>query len=85
MEPKTDQEQLDFYLDAFEMLNKPRRIFMGLEMQVDKKGECYTKAERDLTIRIIREAQADFYKHTLPKFEAEIKSINQFIYATKDK
>ena len=77
MKYTTKDEQLDFYLDAFEMLNKPRRIFMGLEMQVDLKGKEYTKAEKDLVVKIIREAQADFYKYTLPKFEAEIRKLSQ--------
>ena len=77
MKYTTKDEQLDFSLDAFEMLNKPRRIFMGLERQGDLKGKEYTKAEKDLVVKIIREAQADFYKYTLPKFEAEIRKLSQ--------
>ena len=73
---RTQQEQLDFYLDAFEMLNKPRRIFMGLEMQVNQAGDDYTEEEKELVLKIIQEAKEDFYKHTLPKFENEIKAIN---------
>lgn len=73
---KEDQEQLDFYLDAYEVLNKPRRIFMGLQMQVDMKRGDYSKEERDLAIEIIKEAEKDFYKHTLPKFEKEIRALD---------
>jgi hypothetical protein len=73
---KEDQEKLDFYLDAYEVLNKPRRIFMGLEMQIKVRRAEYSKEERALAIEIIKEAEKDFYKNTLPKFEDKIRALN---------
>lgn len=71
---KDTREKIEFYLDALEVLNKPRRIFMGLEYQIDV-STGYSDKEKSLARKIIKQACKDFYTYTLPKFEAEIKKL----------
>ena len=69
-------QKIEFYLDPFEFLNKPRRIFMGLELLVDIDRE-HSEEEHELVLKIIEEAKNDFYNVTLPKFEEKINKIWQ--------
>lgn len=70
------EENIKFYLDPLEFLNKPRRVFMGLEYLLEKKkDEVESTEELELIKEIIREAQSDFYKITLPKFEKKINKL----------
>ncbi len=73
----TFQEKIEFYLDPMEFINKPRRVFMGLEYKLEdvEYQEIYSKKAINLAKQIIQEAQKDFYKHTLPKFEKKIHSL----------
>lgn len=68
------QPPIDFYLDAFELLNKPRRIFQGLAMQIEAYHE-YTEVEKDLALRMVKQMEKDFYQYTLPMFEDELQKL----------
>jgi hypothetical protein len=70
------KDKIKFYLDAREFLNKPKRIFMGLEFQTElllQKKEI-NKKQHDLIKKIIKQLEKDYYKHTLPQCEDEIKA-----------
>ena len=77
MTKQTVKEREDFYLDAFEMLNKPRRIFQGLEINAKRQVKDYSPEELDLVLDMIKEAKLDFYAVTLPKFEKRVNELNK--------
>lgn len=66
---------IDFYLDAFELIDKPKRVFMGLRMQVEQDKD-HSGKEKELVIKIIEKAEADFYERTLPGFVGEIRLLD---------
>lgn len=67
----------EFYLDPFEFIDKPRRVFMGLEVLAKRNQEKYPAKEKKLVLEIIEEAKKDFYAVTLPKFEKKIQSLTK--------
>jgi hypothetical protein len=79
---ETNEEKIAFYLDPTEFLNKPRRVYMGLQYKLeDEDSQLELSGFKDpakckkLIIEIIKEAEADFYKYTFPKFDKRVREI----------
>jgi hypothetical protein len=75
MMTEKEYNEIEYYVDVFELLNKPRRLFRGLSVLVDEAPEFDFDIGRALVKKIIVEMEKDFYEITLPKFE---KRINEF-------
>jgi hypothetical protein len=80
MKERTIEEKIEFYLDPFEFLNKPRRVFMGLELMVDNDID-HTEEEKVLVKEIIKKAEKDFYEITLDKFDKKIRTLMKKLYS----
>ena len=59
---KIEKYREDFYLDPYELLNKPRRLFTGLRIRTKRlKQENLTKDYEEV-IKLIDKLEKCFYK-----------------------
>lgn len=73
MMSENEYNKIEYYVDVFELINKPRRLFRGLSVLADEAPEFDFEIGRSLVKKIIAEMEKDFYKITLPKFDKKIK------------